>query len=201
MAFARFAYLTVTILAVGSFAAWRIAAAHDNAPRPTRDQLVDRLPAHVETATFGAGCFWHVEAAFRKLPGVVATAVGFAGGTAENPTYKQVTAGATGHVEVVRVTFDPAVISYDQLLETFWSCHDPTRPRDPDERAGGEPHRSIIFVSDDVQRSAAEASRIAQAASHPRPITTEIRPAATFWRAESYHQQYLEKTGHTCPPR
>src|SRR4051794_13206100 len=109
----RFTFLALATVAAGTFVAWRIASAQRTAPPQTRDQLVDRLPPRVETATFGAGCFWHVEAAFRKVPGVVAPAVGFAGGTTENPTYKQVTAGTTGHVEVVRVTFDPAVVSYN----------------------------------------------------------------------------------------
>jgi peptide-methionine (S)-S-oxide reductase len=189
------------VVAIGAAVDWRGTWSAGGQARSTRDQVVERVPARVETAMFGAGCFWGVEAAFRKLPGVVATSVGFAGGFADSPTYRQVSLGATGHAEVVRVSFDPAVTSYDALLEAFWSCHDPTRPREADERAGGEPSRSIVFYANDAQRYGAKASRDRQAAKRGRPVVTEIRPATTFWRAEEYHQQYLEKNGPACPPR
>jgi len=153
----------------------------------------------VRKATFGAGCFWGVEAAFRKLPGVVATAVGYAGGHADNPTYRQVCSHRTGHAEVVEVDYDPARLSYDQLLDVFWAEHDPTTKnrQGPDV---GDQYRSVIFVHDDEQKAAAVASRDAleRSGRWRRPIVTEIEAAPTFWRAEEYHQQYFEKTGRSA---
>jgi len=149
-------------------------------------------------ATFGAGCFWGVEAAFRKTPGVTDTAVGYAGGTVENPTYEQVCTDKTGHAEVVQVEYDPEKVSYEQLLDVFWSSHDPTQlnRQGPDV---GRQYRSVIFFHDDAQRAAAEKSKAALESSgkHSRPIVTEIEPAPTFHRAEDYHQRYLEKRGQT----
>jgi peptide-methionine (S)-S-oxide reductase len=149
-----------------------------------------------ETATFAAGCFWGIEAAFREIPGVAETEVGYTGGTTERPTYKQVCGGRTGHAEAVRVAFDPARVSYDQLLEVFWRAHDPTQV----DRQGpdiGTQYRSAIFTHSPEQEAAATVSRDAQARSRSRsrPIATEIVPAAPFWRAEEYHQRYFEKTG------
>ncbi len=150
----------------------------------------------MEKATFGAGCFWGVESAFRELPGVVDAAVGYLGGTLENPTYKDVCSGATGHAEVVEVTYDPAQVSYDQLLDLFWQMHNPTtlNRQGPDY---GTQYRSAIFFHTPEQRMAAEHSKQALAASgrFDRPIVTEITPASTFYRAEEYHQQYLAKRG------
>ncbi|MFW6164388.1 MAG: peptide-methionine (S)-S-oxide reductase MsrA [Planctomycetota bacterium] len=150
----------------------------------------------MEKATFGAGCFWGVEATFRKVEGVADTAVGYAGGHVEAPTYKQVCTGRTGHTEVVQVTFDPEKVSCEKLLEVFWICHDPTQVnrQGPDI---GKQYRSVIFYHNDEQKQAAEASKAKLAASgkHKRPIATAIEPAPTFWRAEEYHQQYLEKRG------
>jgi peptide-methionine (S)-S-oxide reductase len=150
----------------------------------------------MEKATFGAGCFWGVEAAFRELPGVVDAAVGYLGGTLENPTYKDVCSGSTGHAEVVEVTYDPAQVSYDQLLNLFWQMHNPTtlNRQGPDY---GTQYRSAIFFHTPEQRMAAEHSKQALAASgrFDRPIVTEITPATTFYRAEEYHQQYLAKRG------
>jgi peptide-methionine (S)-S-oxide reductase len=147
-------------------------------------------------ALFAAGCFWGIEAAFARLPGVRATAVGYSGGHTERPTYEQVCSGRTGHAEVVEVEFDPAEVSYDQLLETFWAIHDPTQlnRQGPDV---GTQYRSAIFTLDDEQRAAAEASKARLEASerHRRPIATEITPASTFWRAEDYHQKYFERRG------
>lgn len=145
-------------------------------------------------ATFAAGCFWGVEAAFRKLPGVRATSVGYTGGHAPRPTYEQVCAGATGHAEAVRVEFDPAAVSYERLLEAFWACHDPTQVnrQGPDV---GEQYRSAIFVHDAAQARAAEASRAAAAARLPRPVATVVEAAGDWWPAEDYHQQFLEKRG------
>jgi len=149
-------------------------------------------------ATFGAGCFWGVEAAFRQIPGVTATAVGYAGGTTENPDYRAVCSHGTGHAEVVEVDYDPERVSYDQLLDVFWSNHNPTTKN----RQGfdiGDQYRSVIFVHDDEQKAAALASRDALESSGKwrRSIVTEIEPAPRFWVAEDYHQQYLEKRGQS----
>ena len=146
-------------------------------------------------ATFAAGCFWGVEAAFLEVEGVTATAVGYTGGHVDNPTYKQVCYTDTGHAEAVEVEFDPERVSYEQLLDVFWSAHDPTQKnrQGPDV---GEQYRSEIFVHDEEQRAAAEASRARAQERSPRPIATEITPAQTFWRAEEYHQRYYEKNGY-----
>lgn len=152
----------------------------------------------MEKATFAAGCFWGVEAAFRQVPGVKSTAVGYMGGTTDNPTYEQVCTDRTGHAEVVQVEFDPAEVSYDTLLGVFWQNHDPTQlnRQGPDF---GRQYRSAIFYHSDAQRQAAETSkqRLADSGSLRRAIVTELTPAAEFWRAEEYHQQYLEKRGRT----
>jgi peptide-methionine (S)-S-oxide reductase len=149
-------------------------------------------------ATFGAGCFWGVEAAFRKIPGVIATAVGYSGGHVENPSYRQVCSDSTGHVEVVEVEYDAAKVSFEQLLAVFWENHDPTQVNRQGPDIGSQ-YRSVIFYHDEAQKTAAEASKAALNASgrFRRPIATAIEPAATFWRAEEYHQQYLEKRGLT----
>ncbi|HEY3346352.1 MAG TPA: peptide-methionine (S)-S-oxide reductase MsrA [Nitrospirota bacterium] len=150
----------------------------------------------MEKATFAAGCFWHVEEDFRHLPGVVSTQVGFMGGHKENPTYKEVCGGDTGHAEAVEVSYDPAIISYDALLKVFWENHDPTtfNRQGPDI---GEQYRSVIFYGNDEQRRKAEASKEQLAASgrFKRPIVTQVVPAGKFYRAEEYHQQYYEKNG------
>lgn len=145
-------------------------------------------------ATFGAGCFWGVEAAFRSIEGVTATAVGYAGGTTPNPTYEQVCSHATGHAEVVEVTYDPDRVPYEQLLAVFWAEHDPTQlnRQGPDI---GDQYRSAIFVHDAGQRAAAEASRDRVQARLSRPVVTQIEDAPAFWPAENYHQRYLEKRG------
>jgi peptide-methionine (S)-S-oxide reductase len=147
-------------------------------------------------ATFGAGCFWGVEAAFRRLDGVTATAVGYEGGTLENPTYEDVCSHTTGHAEVVQVTYDPERVSYEGLLDVFWEKHDPTQLN----RQGwdiGDQYRSVIFFHDDEQRLAAEQSKatLDRSGRYRRPIVTLIEPARTFYRAEEYHQRYLEKQG------
>ncbi len=147
-------------------------------------------------ATFGAGCFWGVEAAFRQLEGVTATRVGYSGGRTENPTYEDVCSHTTGHAEVVEVTYDPDVVSYDDLLDVFWRKHDPTQLN----RQGwdvGDQYRSVVFFHDSEQREAALASKAREQAQWTAPIVTQIEPAQTFYEAEDYHQQYLEKRGRS----
>ena len=149
-----------------------------------------------EKATFGAGCFWGVEAAFRQIKGVKSTAVGYMGGALDNPTYEDVCYRKTGHAEVVEVEFDPELVSYGTLLNVFWENHDPTtmNRQGPDV---GEQYRSAIFVQSPEQQTAAEASKaqLESGRRYPRPIVTEITQAETFYKAEDYHQQYLEKRG------
>jgi len=147
-----------------------------------------------EKATLGAGCFWGVEATYRRLAGVKSTAVGYMGGKLNNPTYKDVCTDSTGHAEVLEVTFDPDVISYHDILEVFWDNHNPTtlNRQGPDV---GTQYRSAIFYHSPEQEAEARASRDAAQSRFPRPIVTEITPATEFWRAEEYHQQYLEKRG------
>ena len=150
----------------------------------------------MEKATFGAGCFWGVEAAFRQVAGVLSTSVGYMGGTLKNPTYQDVCTDRTGHAEVVEVEYDPFKVSYDELLKVFWANHDPTtlNRQGPDI---GTQYRSVIFFHTPQQEAAAKASKEKLQASgkYKRPVVTEIVPAADFWRAEEYHQQYLEKRG------
>ena len=145
-------------------------------------------------ATFGAGCFWGVEVAFRQVPGVSDAAVGYCGGTLENPTYQDVCTGTTGHAEVVEVEFDPGQVAFETLLDLFWQCQDPTtlNRQGPDV---GTQYRSAIFFHSPEQQQVAEVSRAAAQERIPRPIATEITEASTFYRAEEYHQQYLEKRG------
>jgi peptide-methionine (S)-S-oxide reductase len=150
----------------------------------------------MKTATFGAGCFWGVEATFRRIPGVVDTAVGYAGGHTENPTYKEVCTDGTGHAEVVQVEYDESRVSYDKLLDVFWSSHDPTQVN----RQGldyGTQYRTVIFYQDDEQKAQADDSkrRLEASGRFTRPIATQIVPAGPFYRAEEYHQRYLEKRG------
>jgi len=154
----------------------------------------------MEKATFAAGCFWGVEAAFRAVPGVVGTTVGYSGGTFPNPTYHDVCTGRTGHAEVVEVEFDPARVSYQDLLRVFWENHDPTtlNRQGPDV---GTQYRSAIFFHTPEQQAAALAAKqeLERTAAYKRPIVTAITPAGPFYRAEDYHQQYLEKRGQaTC---
>jgi peptide-methionine (S)-S-oxide reductase len=148
----------------------------------------------MEKATFGAGCFWGVEATFRGLSGVESTQVGYAGGKLDHPTYEDVCTDRTGHAEVVEVAFDPKVISYHDLLEVFWDNHNPMTLNRQGPDVGAQ-YRSAIFFHSPEQEAEAKASRDTAQARFPRPIVTEITPAQTFWRAEEYHQQYLEKRG------
>ncbi len=155
---------------------------------------------NVMTATFGAGCFWGVEAAFMQLPGVIVTQVGYMAGTTDNPTYEEVCRGTTGHVEVVQVTFDPERVSYEELLRLFWECHDPTQlnRQGPDM---GTNYRSVIFFHSPAQEAVARSSLVAeqQKPRHARPVVTAIEPAGPFWLAEEYHQHYLARhSNHFC---
>ena len=149
-----------------------------------------------ESATFGAGCFWGIEAEFRRIPGVVDVAVGYSGGHTVNPTYKDVCTDETGHAEVVQVTFDPSKVSYEKLLDAFWQMHDPTQVNRQGPDFGSQ-YRTAIFFHSPEQKSAAEKSKAALQAGGKfrKPIATEITPAGQFYRAEDYHQRYLEKRG------
>jgi peptide-methionine (S)-S-oxide reductase len=156
---------------------------------------MDKTPS-AEKATFAAGCFWGIEVAYRRLPGVTATRVGYTGGSDPNPSYESVCSGQTGHAESVEVTFDPARIEYDDLLDVFWTIHDPTQV----DRQGydvGSQYRSAIFTHSPEQEAAARASMARLAAANPNPseIATEIARAGLFHMAEDYHQQYMEKRG------
>src|SRR5690606_614921 len=177
-----------------------------------KNRLVPPFPQGLETAMFALGCFWGAERLFWKMPGVYSTQAGYAAGVTPNPTYKEVCSGLTGHAEVVRVIYDPKKISYEQLLKAFWENHDPTQGM----RQGGDvgtQYRSAIYVADEDQRRAAQASRDAYGqalkARGLGPVTTEIAPMPPFYFAEGYHQAYLAKnpggycgiggTGVTCP--
>ena len=160
-------------------------------------------PDGTQTAVFGLGCFWGDEKDFWQVPGVMSTAVGYAGGHTPNPTYEEVCSGRTGHAEVVLVAYDPAKVSYERLLKTFWESHDPTQGMRQGNDVGTQ-YRSIILVADDAQRATAEASRDAYqerlTAAGYGPITTEIANLGTFYYAEDYHQQYLDKNPRGyCP--
>lgn len=148
----------------------------------------------METATFGAGCFWGIEAAFRRVPGVVSTSVGYAGGSVKNPTYKNVCSGETGHAEVVQVEYDPLKVSYEELLDVFWNIHDPTTPNRQGADVGTQ-YRSAIFFYNSAQEAAARASKekLQSSGRFRNPVVTEIVPASEFYRAEEYHQRYFEK--------
>lgn len=153
----------------------------------------------MEKATFAAGCFWGVEAAFRQIDGVVSTRVGYTGGTWENPTYSDICTGKTGHAEAVEVTFDPSIVSYDKLLDVFWKIHDPTtlNRQGPDT---GTQYRSTIFYHNDEQKKKAIESRerLQTSRKYKKEIVTEIVPASEFYEAEEYHQRYFEKHGHSA---
>ncbi len=150
----------------------------------------------MEKATFGAGCFWGIEASFSKIEGVASTTVGYAGGSFKDPTYKDVCSGKTGHAEVVQVEYDPSKVSYEELLRVFWNIHDPTtlNRQGPDI---GTQYRSVVLFHNPEQEAAATASKqkLQSSGRYQKSIVTEITPASEFYRAEDYHQQYFEKCG------
>ncbi len=175
-----------------------------NEPNTTGNAQMDQKVADgtYEVATFGAGCFWGVEAAFRNVEGVQETAVGYAGGHVDRPTYEQVCTDTTGHAEVVRVVYDPQKVSYEKLLDVYFDIHDPTQVnrQGPDR---GKQYRSVVFTHSDAQHNQAEKKidQLAASGQFSQPIATQIEPAGDFWMAEEYHQQYLEKRGRaTCHP-
>ena len=150
----------------------------------------------METATFAAGCFWGVEETFRQVPGVVETTVGYLGGHTASPTYKDVCTDETGHSEVVQVTFDPSKVSYDKLLDVFWSAHDPTTLNRQGPDIGTQYRSAIFFHSPEQERQArASKEKVQASGKFRRPVVTEITPASTFYPAEDYHQKYLAKRG------
>ncbi len=152
----------------------------------------------IEKATFGAGCFWGVEEMFRNINGVQSATSGYAGGATENPSYEDVCRHDTGHAEVVEVEFDPEIVSYEKLLDTFWANHDPTTRNRQGPDIGSQ-YRSVVFYHSPEQKAAAEAkmAELEQSGKFRRPIVTQIEPAPAFYRAEEYHQQYLRKHGRT----
>jgi peptide-methionine (S)-S-oxide reductase len=164
----------------------------------------DGSPSGYERATFAAGCFWGVEAAFRQVKGVVvSTSVGYTGGHLENPTYRDVCSDRTGHAEAVQVIYDPKQVSYEQLLEVFWQIHNPTTPNRQGPDVGSQ-YRSAIFYHNKSQLEAAKASKekLERSGRFAGPVVTEITPASVFYRAEEYHQRYLEKQGRaSCPEK
>jgi len=177
-----------------------VGAPKDSATAPAEQNNTDTSNTNegknMQKAMFGAGCFWGVEALFREVPGVTEVYSGYSGGTYDKPTYKIVCAGVTGHAEVVEVTYDPEKVSYETLLDTFWKCHDPTQVMRQGPDVGSQ-YRTAIFYYTDEQKAAAEKSKAALDATGElgAPIATEISPAKTFWKAEEYHQRYLEKHG------
>lgn len=152
----------------------------------------------LEIATFGAGCFWGVEASFSRVEGVISTEVGFMGGKKKNPTYMEVCAGNTGHAEVVRILFDPVKVSYEDLLSIFWEIHDPTQLNRQGDDIGTQ-YRSVIFFHTPEQEKMAKASkeRLEKSGKYAHPVVTEILPASEFYRAEEYHQHFYEKCGRS----
>ena len=199
----------VGLAATAAYLVGTAAMSGDNSQASSENEISASTPSTTgnamnnpsyKKALFGAGCFWGVEATFRQINGVKETAVGYSGGDAENPTYREVCNGNTGHAEVVQVIYDPAVVSYDSLLNVFWNEHDPTQLNRQGPDVGAQ-YRSAVFYYDDEQKAAAIASKekLHTSGTYKRPVVTEISPALTFWKAEDYHQQYLEKRGlSTC---
>jgi peptide methionine sulfoxide reductase msrA/msrB len=161
---------------------------------PATQAVADDTPGSLKRAMFGAGCFWGVENAFRRVEGVVETAVGYSGGHTQGPSYQDVCSGTTGHAEVVLVTYDPEMVSYEELLDVFWNLHDPTQVNRQGPDIGEQYRSAIFYFGEDQRKTAEEAKRkLENSGRYHRPIATEITPAGEFYRAEEYHQQYLEK--------
>lgn len=186
-------YILIVLLIV-SFLSCK--STNDLKPINKTDRMQKEVIDKLEKATFAAGCFWGVEEAFRKTKGVIDTVVGYTGGFTKNPTYKEVCTGRTGHAESVLVTFDPSQITYEELLDIFWKIHDPTTPNGQGLDIGNQ-YRSAIFYHSEEQRIAAIAlkDKLQNSGKYKSEILTEIKPAMTFYIAEDYHQQYLEKNG------
>lgn len=180
------------LVALGLAGLSRPGAAADPVNPHTSNSTPTPPPNQLERATLGGGCFWCLEAVFELVPGVQAVTSGYAGGHTENPTYKQVCTGTTGHAEVVQIEYDPARVSYERLLEIFWQCHDPTTLNRQGNDVGPQ-YRSIILYHNPAQKAAAEQSRAQAAAQFTRPIVTEIVPLTRFYPAEAYHQDYFRR--------
>ncbi len=189
--------ISLAVLVLGGSSVW-FANSNVTDPKNMKEVKpeIGEKPAQLEKATFGAGCFWGVEATFRQKPGVWRTLVGYSGGQTDNPTYKEVCADNTGHAEVVQVEYDPTKVKYEELLQIFWENHNPTTldRQGPDV---GSQYRSAVFFHNDEQKQLAEKSKQELSASGKwsKPVVTEITPAKPFYEAEDYHQQYLEKRG------
>lgn len=194
------AFTTVFLVISGCSGCHSMTKQQNNSKQDVEQQQQPQvLPANTEKAAFAAGCFWHVEYAFSRIPGVVKTTVGYTAGHTEEPTYKQVCTDKTGHAEAVEVIYDPQKVTYQQLLDAFWKMHDPTQlnRQGPDV---GTQYRSAVFYYNDRQKTAAEKSKqkLSQSGKFDKPIVTEIVPAEKFYKAEEYHQKYFQKHGKTC---
>jgi peptide-methionine (S)-S-oxide reductase len=163
-------------------------------PAPAKSAKHSPAKPSTQTATFGAGCFWGVEVEFRKVPGVLDALSGYAGGHLDKPTYEDICTDSTGHAEVVQVTFDSARVSYEDLLKVFFACHNPTQLNRQGEDIGTQ-YRSVVFYHSPEQKRLAEKHKAAAAGKWKKPIVTSIEPAPKFWKAEEFHQRYLEKRG------
>lgn len=177
---------------LGAAVLWAVASCTEKMPEPPAPPMNAKAPPPVETATFGAGCFWCVEAVFQELAGVLSVESGYSGGTVDNPSYKEVCRGTTGHAEVCRITFDPSKVSYAKLLEVFWKTHDPTTLNRQGNDEGTQ-YRSVIFHHSSEQKALAEEikKKLDASGAWERPIVTEISPAAKFYKAEDSHQNYF----------
>ena len=193
------AIITVAATILVVMAAVTIIMANKQPQKDTPMKPANINNIKTEKAAFAAGCFWHVEDSFRQIPGVLSVTSGYAGGHLDNPTYKDVCSGKTGHAESVEIVYDPNKVSYDKLLDAFWDMHDPTTKNRQGPDVGSQ-YRSVIFYYSDAQRQSAEKSKELQQSHYSKPIVTEIMQASKFWPAEEYHQRYLEKHGRSvCP--